>query len=477
MKRTVFLLSFILCTLILRAQEKVTLMHQDTSREYTVTIVPFIYTNEACKKFSLKVRFTYNEYDETISALLTCPDSTKYDMIWKPRVRINTKGGKTKGLNEYFNKYGEKVSLSKHFKKQVKDQRIDFVDSVSCENCRIQGYRAGRKKFENPNLENELFYLKNLELKVIFDVANKSNPEINFCDFIPVLLKGSSDKKKLELQYVAQGPIFKFSIKQDPCIEESNEIGREFMGQTHKMEHDYAVIAAARNQKNRALFDQLKLQYENEYKTMIPLKVKYAQSRCDSIQKLITLLRRVTEIPFEPCQSFEVKDLTDSIMKSYSVVNDYCKKKMSAEQKADWKEVNRLAMLLTDFKNENEVFKDRLAYSPYQDCSDLGKLMIKHSILLNSCIGGAGTSKCKVYISEFKRAGSDINELINRWNSGELKKHDRFEEIISKTDPDVDKARTSCQNNSNVTGAIHEYESFRASYIEITKYNKKHPDK
>jgi hypothetical protein len=474
MKKIVFLLSSIFSTLCLSAQQdnNVTLMHLDTTREYVMKIEPIVYTNPDCQSFSLKVKFTYNQYNETIKAIISCPDSAKYDLIWKTNENIYIKGGKIRNLKDHFKKKGQKIALSTHFKTQVKDQGIDVVDQISCKNCNLQSCSTGRSKFNNPKLTNEIFYLKNLDLQLIFKVANNSNPEICFNAIIPVKFKNGlfSNNKKLALQYIAQGPIFKFFLKRDPCVEESNGIGKDLIVKIGKMESDYKAIAEARNMQDRTRFLQLKERYNNEYRSMNSLKEKYAQPKCDSTRKFITLLKKVTEISFEPCQAFEVRDLMDSISRNYGVVNDLCKKKNNAELKADSKDVDRLSRLLIEFNLENETFKSRLKYPPHKDCNDLSKAIKDYTRLLNSCIDGGG--KCKVYIAEFKKAGDDINELINKWQINQLRKHDDFEEIITKTDSDIEKARLSCQNSKKITDAIKDYEKIKEAYNKITKYSK-----
>lgn len=472
MKKIVFFLSSILCTLFLNAQENVTLTYPDTTREYIMKIEPVFYPNPDCKSFSLKVRFTYNPYDETIKAIITCQDSAKYDLIWLTNEKIYIMGGKISELKNHFKKNDQKIALSKHFKTQVKDQFIGNVVPISCKNCDLQSFIPGKSKFDNPKLTNEIFYLKNLDLQIIFKVTNKSNPEIQFCTIIPVKFKNSlfSSKKKLALQYIAEGLPFKFLINRDPCIEEINGIGRDLIVKMGKMMSDYKAIAEARNMQDRTRFLQLKERYDNEYKSMNSLKGKYAPPKCDSTTKFITLLTRVTEISFDPCQAFEVMDLTDSISKSYEEINNLCKQKNNAELKADNKNVYRLSRLLRDFNSENETFKSRLKDPPYKDCNDLNKKLKDYAKLLNSCIGIDGGGKCKGYIDEFRKAGDDINVLINKWKINQLRKHDGFEQIIATTDSDIEKARLSCKNSKMITDAIRDYESFKALYKDITKY-------
>jgi hypothetical protein len=472
MKKIVLLLSFILCALYLDAQEKINLMHLDTTREYVMKIEPLFYANPDCKSFSLNVRFTYNQYDETIKAMISCPDSTKYDLIWLTNEKIYIKGAKTRDLKKHFKKSSQKITLSKHFKTQGKDQGIDVIYPISCTNCDLQSCSAGRSKFDNPKLTNEIFYLRNLDLQLIFKVANNGNPEINFNAIIPVTLKHRflSKHKKLAFQYCAQGPIFKFVVKRDPCVEEINGIGRELMLKIGKMVNDYNAIAGARNIQDRDRFSQLKEIYNNEYRSMNTLKEKYAQSTCDSTRYFITLLKKLTEISFEPCLAYEIEVLKDSISKSYSAVNDLCKKKNNAMLKSDSKEVDRLSRLLNDFTSENETFQNRLKDPPYKDCNEMGKKIKDYSRALNNCIGGGG--KCKGYIDEFRKARDDINALINKWKVNPKRPHNDFEQIIAITDSDIENARLSCQNNKKITDAIKEYEDFKAAYKQITKYTK-----
>ena len=129
-----------------------------------------------------------------------------------------------------------------------------------------------------------------------------------------------------------------------------------------------------------------------------------------------------------------------------------------------------MSRLLNDYNSENETFKSRLKYSPYQDCDDLSKAIKENTRYLNNCYGGGG--KCKGYIDEFKKAGDDINVLLNKWKINQLRKHDDFEKIIATTDSDIEKARLSCQNSKKITDAIRDYEYFKAAYRSITKYTK-----
>lgn len=472
MKKIVLFLSSILCTFLLNGQENVSLMHLDTTREYVMKIEPIFYANPDCKSFSLRVKFAYNQYDETIKAIISFPDSAEYDVIWITNEKIYIKGGKIRDMKSHFKKNRQKIKTSKHFNTQVKDQRIDVVDPISCKNCDLQSCTTGRSKFNNPKLTNEIFYLRNLDLQLIFKVANNSNPEICFNAIIPVKLKNIlfSKHKKLALQYIAQGSIFRFFIKRDPCIEEINDLGRDFIMNVRKMETDYKTIAETRNMQDRTRFSQLKELYDQEYRSMNSLKEKYAQPKCDSTRMFITLLKKLTEITFEPCQAFEVSVLKDSISKSSGAVNDLCKKKNNAMLREDSRDVARLSRLLNDFTSENETFQNRLKYPPYKDCNDMIRKVKEYSRLLNTCIAGGG--KCKEFIEEFNQAGKDINELTNKWYTNQIKKHDDFEKIIAKTDSDINKARISCQNSKEIAEAIQEYETFKESYKKISKYKK-----
>jgi hypothetical protein len=216
MKKISILICLLLNTIIVFAQVNISLKNNETSGDYTIKIAPFQYADANCQSFDLKIKFTYTQADETLTAIITSKKTPPYDMIWLTCDTIYVQGQQS--IKTHFKNKNQKVSLSKQFEKQTTQQQIIRIPPILCENCSLEKYDLRSRKYINQQIENEVFYLNGMELHLVFKVDKDKNPEIYLSPIIPVKVKHPflSKKEKLEFQYVANTEPFLFKIKREP---------------------------------------------------------------------------------------------------------------------------------------------------------------------------------------------------------------------------------------------------------------------
>ncbi len=273
MKKIVTLLCVCVCTLMVNAQTNFILKHQkDTT--ISLKLKPYKYSHKKCDTVDMELTLVYNQTEETITALISSKRQSNYNLLWIPPKDngfLLTNLGKFQ--KDFKNKYHVKISLNSHLKKQIKEVKITELYPISYRNCEFSGYivpdtvkcMAGGSKDKQSILQNEMFDINimdslNLKLSLSFKVLNKANVvDIRFFGFVPVISKGksSASSKKLELEYISDGPLINIKLQRDPCVDEINAL-KEVDSLIENLKSVYNDLERARTEKNKRECDQIK---------------------------------------------------------------------------------------------------------------------------------------------------------------------------------------------------------------------------
>ena len=190
MKRLTILICFYMLSFLAAAQTAVTLKHMDTI-SIPLPVKPYNYIDSKCENVDLKIKFVFNQIDETITAIISRSNNTNtdltYNFVFIPKKELSLKS-KRKLNKQFKEEYHQQLSYGKQFRRQIKETGIDKITPILCEGCTIDTcFSMDKVRYVNPLLVNEIFPLSSINLVLKFNVINKSsNPKITLANFIPV---------------------------------------------------------------------------------------------------------------------------------------------------------------------------------------------------------------------------------------------------------------------------------------------------
>jgi hypothetical protein len=312
MKKILLLLCVCAYTFAISAQTPIVLKHQkDTT--ISLKLNPYKYSHKKCDTVDLALTLVYDQATETITALLSSKKHSNFNLFWiPPKDNGFLLTNLSKFKKDFKKKYDVNISLSSHFKKQIKQLKMTELYPITYRNCEFLGNnisdtvrcKAGGTTKKQSKLRNEMFDVNIMnstgsKLSLNYKVLNKAAVvDLRFFGFIPVSLKGKSAYgKKLTLQYIADGPLVNIKLRRDPCVDEA------------------AGLALVNN-----LIDSLKVDLSN----LEIAKTEKRKRECDQIKAKVTAIDKSQNIDAlygnSPCTTLlsgieEYHSLMDKILK------------------------------------------------------------------------------------------------------------------------------------------------------------------
>jgi hypothetical protein len=297
MKRLSIFLCICVCTVMVSAQTSFVLKHQkDTT--VSLKLKPYKYSHKKCDTIDLELTLVFDQLTETINANVNNKRQSNYNLIWIPPKDngfLLTNLGKFQ--KDFKNKYYVKISLNSHLKKQIKELKITELYPITYRNCDFLGYsvpdtvkcKAKGLKEKQSRLQNEMFDINimdsmNITLSMSYKVLNKANVvDLRFFGFVPVISKGKSSSKikKLELQYIADGPLINIKLHRDPCVDEIKALN-DVDSIIENLKSIYTDLERARTEKNKKECDQIKSRVSAQDKNL-NISGVYGNSLCNTL--------------------------------------------------------------------------------------------------------------------------------------------------------------------------------------------------
>lgn len=485
MKKFVLALCLCMFTVVVIGQViTVPLSHNITSERLVLQVKPIGYTDPKCDNFELSVSFTYNQLNETITAVIESAARDiydfKYNYIWIPKEDYAIKNTRVFTKN-FYSKYNQKISCTKQFKKQTRENHFDLLQPIICESCKLLSCNtaSNAKRYTNFSLENEIFLLNDNKIVLKFNILGEaSNPKIDFVGFVVVSRKMNSfgSNEKLLLNYIADDFIFHFKINRDPCVIDRNALD-EVNFQNSKLKSYYAEMENAKKSNSDSKCKEIKESVRDGFKEQ-NLKGKYSKSKCEALINALkdynSNYEKITgfKCDSDPCKQAQMLQLADSVQTNIPMLKLIYENANIARIQGKQAEIEK-------WKNRAQEINKRFnqssaAINDLPPCESLNKLIQEQQSILDNIEAidfiPPPPPTCILNTSKIRKAGDDIKNLTDKWMLGDHSTHAEFDNITSRMDKDIQGASVACKNNCK--DAIKYYESFKQTYITITKRNK-----
>jgi hypothetical protein len=353
MKKIAIFLCVCVCTFMVSAQTTFVLKHQkDTT--ISLKLIPYKYLQKKCDTVNLELTLVYDQVNEVITALISSKKQSDYNLIWIPPkdngFYLSNIG---KFQKNFKNKYNVSPSLNSHFKKQIKEVKMTELYPITYRNCEFIGYtvpdtvkcKAGGSKDKQSKLQDEMFNVNtmnsmNIKLSLNYKVLNKANVvDIRFFGFVPVKCKVSSlgYSKKVELQYIADGPLINIKLQRDPCVDEIKAL-KVVDSLIENLKREYNDIEIAKTEKNKRECDQIKSKVITQDKSL-NIDGLYGSSLCNtllsSVEEYHSWVKKITKYTDDMTCMLDPTELNQAAVKINKLVT-----KWDIDKKTDISEID-----------------------------------------------------------------------------------------------------------------------------------------
>ena len=446
-------------------------------------ITPFGYSNPNCKKVDLKIKFMFDQYSETIKAIISCETTPDYNLIWMSPTAKDLNIVDASSFKKLLRtNYKHPIILSRYFKKQIKLKKIDKIEGVKTEQCEFANLIADDNvRFANMFglLKNEMFDLNkmittNSKIELVFNILYKSNHvKISLPTFIPASKDNLAfSSGKIKFQYAAIPENFEITILRDPCLIASEEIKK----QIDILKKEYSDEEQARGANNKSECEKIKEKSKTENEAF---KQKYKDNQCNEVIEILKDYDKLIEsiLIFE-CEADPCKNsLKDSVQISYDNINSVCQAiNILKDKNGNEKEIKMLKTQLREFETENNRFKEKYK-SLNPPCNKIEKLINSNiNKIRNYCAEGkaqvkaevkAGGNLPPVKLSEINSAFDQINDLYNNWGKT-VNNNDEFKKIVTKIDAKINNMDE--KSKAKFKKEIDAYKKMVQMYIKKTNY-------